>query len=93
MCGKEDFGIAPIEAMAAGLPIFGLAEGGLLETVVPGMTGHYFHESTTDAFLAEFERFHSLIESNHFHPESIRQHAQAFSRERFLASFDQIVNE
>lgn len=35
----EDFGMSPVEAMAAGKPVIGVAEGGLLETVVSGETG------------------------------------------------------
>lgn len=35
----EDFGISPVESMAAGKPVIGVAEGGLLETVVDGETG------------------------------------------------------
>ncbi len=35
----EDFGMSPVEAMAAGKPVIGVAEGGLLETVVDGETG------------------------------------------------------
>ena len=33
--GCEDFGIVPLEAMAAGRPVIALAAGGALETVVP----------------------------------------------------------
>ncbi|KAA9133365.1 glycosyltransferase family 4 protein [Marinihelvus fidelis] len=35
----EDFGMSPVESMAAGKPVIGVAEGGLLETVVDGATG------------------------------------------------------
>jgi len=35
----EDFGISPVESMAAGKPVIGVAEGGLLETLVDGETG------------------------------------------------------
>lgn len=35
----EDFGMSPVEAMAAGKPVIGVAQGGLLETVVDGETG------------------------------------------------------
>lgn len=35
----EDFGMSPVESMAAGKPVIGVAEGGLLETVTDGETG------------------------------------------------------
>ena len=35
----EDFGIMPVEAMAAGAPVLARAEGGVAESVVPGVTG------------------------------------------------------
>ncbi|WP_435103458.1 glycosyltransferase [Arhodomonas sp. AD133] len=35
----EDFGMSPVESMAAGKPVIGVAEGGLLETVVHEETG------------------------------------------------------
>lgn len=35
----EDFGMSPVESMAAGKPVIGVGEGGLLETVVDGETG------------------------------------------------------
>lgn len=35
----EDFGMSPVESMAAGKPVIGVAEGGLLESVVNGESG------------------------------------------------------
>ena len=35
----EDFGMSPVEAMAAGKPVIGVAQGGLLETILDGQTG------------------------------------------------------
>ena len=35
----EDFGMSPVESMAAGKPVIGAAEGGLLETIIPSETG------------------------------------------------------
>ena len=35
----EDFGMSPVESMAAGKPVIGSGEGGLLETVIHGETG------------------------------------------------------
>lgn len=36
---EEDFGISPVESMAAGKPVIGVKEGGVEETVVDGETG------------------------------------------------------
>jgi glycosyltransferase involved in cell wall biosynthesis len=48
----EEFGIAAVEAQAAGRPVIGLAEGGVCETVVDGVTGG-FYERANPAALAE----------------------------------------
>src|SRR4051794_28617480 len=48
----EEFGIAAVEAQAAGRPVVALAEGGVHETVVEGETG-VFYERPEAAALAE----------------------------------------
>lgn len=93
--GEEDFGIAPLEAMASGRPVIAFGRGGALETVVPpgtgrGATGLFFMEQEPRA-LAEamtvFERSEQL-----FRPEAIREHALGFDRsvfkERLLKSIE-----
>jgi len=44
--GAEDFGIAAVEAQAAGRPVLALGSGGALETVVQGETGIFFGQPT-----------------------------------------------
>ncbi len=39
----EEFGIAAVEAQAAGRPVIARGEGGVLETVIDGVTGTFWH--------------------------------------------------
>jgi glycosyltransferase involved in cell wall biosynthesis len=49
----EDFGMSPVEAMAAGKPVIGVAEGGMLETVVEGETGMLLPAPPTVEVIAD----------------------------------------
>jgi glycosyltransferase involved in cell wall biosynthesis len=53
--GVEDFGIAPLEAMAAGRPVVALKAGGVRETVVDGVTGVLYDEPTVESLMAAIE--------------------------------------
>lgn len=72
--GIEDFGIAPVEAMAAGKPVVALRAGGLTETVVEDVTGVFFDEPTADSMADAIQR----LERGAFSPERIRAHALTF---------------
>jgi glycosyltransferase involved in cell wall biosynthesis len=58
--GIEDFGIAPVEAMAAGKPVIGFNGGGVAETVIDGGTGVLFDRQDADAVIEAIERLDSL---------------------------------
>jgi glycosyltransferase involved in cell wall biosynthesis len=79
MPGAEDFGIAPLEANAAGKPVIAFAERGATETVVDGETGVLFHEQTVSALAEAIKR----AESVSFDPGLLAQHAQRYSVEQF----------
>jgi len=84
--GEEDFGIAPLEAQAAGRPVIAYAGGGALETVREGQTGLLFQESTPESLAEAVRRFENM----RFDPLAIREHASQFSRSVFqqrLADF------
>jgi glycosyltransferase involved in cell wall biosynthesis len=76
---EEDFGIAPVEAMACGRPVVAFARGGAIESVVDGQTGVLVPEQSVDAFAAAF----SAVEHQSFDPAHLVAHARQFSRERF----------
>jgi glycosyltransferase involved in cell wall biosynthesis len=77
--GEEEFGIAPLEATAAGRPVIAYGRGALTETVVDGMTGLFFREQTAEALVDALER----SEMTGWSPEKIRAHALRFSAETF----------
>ncbi len=79
--GIEDFGITPLEAMAAGCPVVAYAEGGALETVVDGVTGVYFREQTATALAAAVRQLEDGTVT--LDEGSIRAHARQFSKRRF----------
>lgn len=87
--GEEDFGIAPIEAMAAGRPVIAYGAGGALETVVEGHTGCFFREPDADSLVAAIERF----ESGRYDPAAIRENARRFDVCHFRERIRRLIDE
>jgi glycosyltransferase involved in cell wall biosynthesis len=81
--GVEDFGMAPIEAMAAGKPVVALRAGGALDTVIDGVTGVFFERPTVDELVAAIER----AEQTTWDPAAIHAHAESFDVSVFRSSF------
>lgn len=84
--GLEDFGITPLESMAAGRPVIAYGRGGLLDTVT-AQTGVFFAEQNLHSLMGAIEKF----ESTRFDPMEVRARALAFSREAFVAKFAAFV--
>ncbi len=85
--GEEDFGIAPVEAMACGRPVVAYAAGGALDTVQEGLTGTFFREATPSALAEAVRRCNDM----RFDPSAIRAHAEQFQPARFKAEFMRFV--
>ena len=88
MTAEEDFGIAPVEAMASGRPVVAYAGGGAMETVVADRTGVFFDRQDTEAlvdaverleaFLPHFDRNHAIEQAGRFSPEIFDERISRF---------------
>jgi glycosyltransferase involved in cell wall biosynthesis len=87
MPGVEDFGIVPLEAMACGKPAVVFAEGGGVESVVPGETGVVFHEPTTAALRAAVDSLGGM----RFNTSALRARAESYGRRVFESRFREFV--
>jgi glycosyltransferase involved in cell wall biosynthesis len=86
--GEEDFGIAPVEAQAAGKPVVAYAAGGALDTVVDGVSGVFFEERTPESLAAAVRRLEGLSMDG----AAIRANARRFDREVFRAQLSAFVD-
>ncbi|MEP7135391.1 MAG: glycosyltransferase [Chloroflexota bacterium] len=86
---EEDFGIAIVEAQAAGCPVIAYGRGGALETVIDGITGVFFDEQSTDCLIDTMRRFEQI--HSDFQVPDLVQNSQQFSKERFLHGFKEFI--
>jgi glycosyltransferase involved in cell wall biosynthesis len=81
--GEEDFGMAPVEAAAAGRPTIAYRAGGALETIVESVTGSFFDQQTVECLGDAIETF----EREQWSTATLRQHSKTFSLEVFQQRF------
>jgi len=85
---EEDFGIAPLEAMAAGRPVIAYRAGGALETVIEGKTGVFFDRQDPQSIAKAVSSF----QADGFNPEKIRAHALKFDESAFKSKMEKFVS-
>ena len=85
----EEFGIAAVEALAAGRPVIALGEGGVRESVIEGVTGTFFDRCEPEALAEAVLAFDALA----IDPRDCRAAAERFGAERFRAELGRIVDE
>lgn len=85
----EDFGIAPVEAMAAGTPVIAYNRGGSLDSVKPGVSGMFFDRQTPESLMAAIE----IFEKTTFPSEAIIAYADAFDESVFITRIQAFVSK
>ncbi|MFK7875486.1 MAG: glycosyltransferase [Paracoccaceae bacterium] len=90
--GIEDFGIIPLESMASGRPVVALGKGGAVETVRDGITGVLFKDCTPQSLNSAIQRLETELLPV-LEPNSLKDHAAGFGKERFRFEFAQLVRD
>ena len=86
--GEEDFGIVPVEAQAAGVPVIAYEVGGASESILDGETGVLFSEQSAAGLRGAIERFERL----ELDEARLRENAMRFTKERFRAAMAEIID-
>ena len=84
---EEDFGIVPVEAQSAGLPVIAFNKGGALETIINAKTGIFFDTQSVQSLIAAIKKFEKMK----FNPEVTRENALRFSQDKFKKNFRNFV--
>jgi glycosyltransferase involved in cell wall biosynthesis len=87
----EDFGIAAVEAQAAGAPVIAYGKGGVTETVISGKTGLFFPEQTVESLIEAVKQFESG--KYLFDLDDLRHNAEQFCSDRFRREFSEFVDK
>jgi glycosyltransferase involved in cell wall biosynthesis len=86
----EDFGIALVEAQAAGAPVIAYGKGGATESIIPGKTGLLFAEQTVESLIDAIKDFEAGQVK--FSQSVIRQNAERFAPERFQQELSMYID-
>jgi glycosyltransferase involved in cell wall biosynthesis len=85
--GEEDFGIVPVEAQAAGVPVIAYANSGARDSVVDGATGVLFEDQSRDGLVDAIRRFEGMD----FDEQVVRSNAADFSAARFRSELGTLL--
>jgi glycosyltransferase involved in cell wall biosynthesis len=86
---EEDFGIALVEAQAAGTPVIAYGRGGASESVLHGVTGVLFQEQSVEGIVAAVEAAENAV----FEPENFARNVRRFSPEIFRSELSRWIKE
>ncbi len=86
--GLDDFGIAPVEALSAGVPVVAYRGGGALDYVIDGKNGVFFADQTTASLKSAIAKLNSK-----YSPDDIKASAQTFSVKNFHKNLQKVIKD
>ena len=91
---KEPFGIAPVEALAAGCPVIAYKEGGALDYIKDKENGLFFKEQSVDSLATAIEEFLKMkSKKGSFSAKEISASALPFDTEIFKKKMKEFIDE
>lgn len=84
--GLDDFGITPVEALAAGTPVIAYEAGGALD-YINDSTGLFFQEQTVDSLMTALTQFRPTKYTS----SDIKLFARKFSKQSFQKSLQSVI--
>ena len=91
--GKEDAGIAPIEMIAAGLPVIAFQAGGALEYVQDSINGLFFKDQSVDSLIDAINDYELILNNNTFDLQVMQDSVSKFSKQTFKTQIKQILDK
>lgn len=85
----EPFGIAPVEALAAGCPVIAFGEGGALDYIKEGQNGIMFKKQSVNSLAEAILEFETMK----FDRKKVSESANKFSEDRFDKELLKVVDE
>jgi glycosyltransferase involved in cell wall biosynthesis len=85
--GEEDFGIAPVEALAAGTPVVAYGAGGALDFIEPDVNGVLCPEQDAAAFAEAMKEARTA----EWDTARVRHSAQRFTAEQHRAGLREVI--
>ena len=90
---NEPFGIAPVEALAAGCPVIALKQGGAMDYIQNGKNGLFFEEQSVDSLVQTLKNFEAKSVNSFLSPQEISATATKFSTENFHRKIRQFIEK
>ncbi len=90
----EDFGMAPVEAMASGKPVIAANEGGYKETIINNKTGILIDNINPDKLIKAIKRLNKELKTNpDKYKTACQEQAKQFDTKEFIRKIKQEINK